>query len=239
VNFTTTTAKTAIAAAGIAAVSLFGAAAASAAPTITEGLGTPETLVDGPLQTAYTVSNLEPATVTIPGYTPKGKLWQADVHVQADSGIVTPVVSNFNARAGEQNYRVISTKVTPDGVSPAPITQGASTSGKVYFDVTGAAPTGVVYNDGVQDVLVWEGNPAGMPAPEAVPGQPGQAPSTMPGQTAPGQTAPGQTAPGQTAPGQMAPGQTMPGQTNPAPGQPNPQMPNSAPTGFEQSQAAN
>lgn len=118
-KFTTTTAKTALGAAGIAAVSLFGAAAASAAPTITEGLGTPETLVDGPLQTAYTVSNLQPANVTIPGYTPKGKLWQADVHVQANSGVVTPVVSNFNARGGDQNYRVISTKATPEGVSPA------------------------------------------------------------------------------------------------------------------------
>jgi Domain of unknown function (DUF1942) len=208
VKFTTTTTKTAIAAAGIAAVSLFGAAAASAAPTITEGLGTPETLVDGPLVTAYTVSNLEPATVTIPGYTPKGKLWQADVHVQADSGLVTPVVSNFNARAGDQNYRVISTKATPNGVSPAPITQGASTTGKVYFDVTGAAPTGVVYNDGTQDVLVWEGSPAGMPAPNTVPGQ---MPNTMPGQPNPAQTAPGQPNPAQTMPGQPNPAQTAPG----------------------------
>jgi hypothetical protein len=197
VKFTTTTAKTVLGAAGIAAVGLFGAATSSAAPTITEGLGTPETLVDGPLVTAYTVSNLQPATDTIPGYTPKGKLWQADVNVQANSGIVTPVVSNFNARAGEQNYRVISAPATPQGVSPAPITQGGAATGKIYFDVTGAAPTGVVYNDGMQDVLVWEGNPASAPAPNAVPGQ------VMPGQTMPGQTNP--------APGEMpspAPGMT-------------------------------
>jgi hypothetical protein len=179
VKFTSTTAKTVLGAAGIAAVGLFGAATTSAAPTITEGLGTPETLVDGPLVTAYTVSNLQPATVTIPGYTPTGKLWQADVNVQANSGVVTPVVSNFNARAGDQNYRVISAPATPQGVSPAPITQGAATSGKIYFDVTGAAPTGVVYNDGVQDVLVWESNPASAPAPNTVPGQ------VMPGQTNP------------------------------------------------------
>jgi Domain of unknown function (DUF1942) len=199
VKFTSTTAKTVIGAAGIAAVGLFGAAGSSAAPTITEGLGTPETLVDGPLVTAYTVSDLQPATVTIPGYTPKGKLWQADVNVQANSGVVTPVVSNFNARAGEQNYRVISAPATPQGVSPAPITQGAATSGKLYFDVTGPAPTSVVYNDGVQDVLVWESNPASAPAP-----------NTLPGQANPGQTMPGQTNP---VPGEMP----NPG-TSPAPG---------------------
>ncbi len=92
---------------------------------------------------------------------------------------MTPVVSNFNARAGEQNYRVISAPATPQGLNPAPITQGGTSTGKVYFDVTGAAPTGVVYNDGMQDVLVWEGSPAGAPAPNSVPGQ---MPNTMPGQ---------------------------------------------------------
>jgi hypothetical protein len=106
-------------------------------------------------------------------------------------------VSNFNARAGEQNYRVISAPATPQGVSPAPITQGGAATGKIYFDVTGAAPTGVVYNDGMQDVLVWEGNPASAPAPNAVPGQ------VMPGQTMPGQTNP---APGETP--SPAPGMT-------------------------------
>ena len=188
-KFSTTTAKTAIGAAGIAAVSLFGAAAASAAPTIVEGLGTPETLVDGPLSTDYTVSNLQPANVTIPGYTPKGQLWSADVQVHANSGVVTPVVSNFNARAEGQNYRVITTKATPEGLSPAPITQGGMTSGKIYFDVTGAAPTRVVYNDGVQDVLVWEGNSAAtapapnqMPAPNALPNPvPNSGPNSVPG----------------------------------------------------------
>ncbi len=209
-KFTTTTAKTAIAAAGIAAVSLFGAAAASATPGVPEGLGTPQTLVDGPLVTDYTVSNLQPAGVTIPGYTPQGQLWQADINARANSGVVTPVVSNFNARAGEQTYRVISAPATPQGLSPAPITQGGTSTGKVYFDVTGAAPTEVVYNDGMQDVLVWDTNPAGAPAPNSIPGQ---QPNTMPGQP-------------NTMPGQP---NTMPGQPNTMPGQPNPGQPNPAP----------
>ncbi len=136
------------------------------------------------------------------------------MHVKANSGVVTPVVSNFNASAGEQSYRVISAPAAPQGLSPAPIAQGGTATGKIYFDVTGAPPTRVAYNDGAQDVLVWESSAAGNPAPNSIPGQtaPGQ---TMPGQTAPGQTMPGQTAPGQTMPGQTAPGQTMPGQTTP------------------------
>jgi Domain of unknown function (DUF1942) len=174
VKITSTAMKSVIGAAGIAAVGVFTAATATASPII-QGLGTSETLVDGPLITAYTVSNLQPTNVMIPGYTPKGQLWQADVNAQANSGVVTPVVSNFNARTNDnQTYRVISTSPTPDALSPAPINQGGQANGKIYFDVTGAPPTNVVYNDGVQDVLVWTTN-----APNAVPGQ---APNTVPGQ---------------------------------------------------------
>jgi hypothetical protein len=212
-------------AAGIAAVATFTAATASASPII-DGLGASETLVDGPLVTAYTVSNLQPTNVMIPGFTPSGHLWQADVNVRATSGIVTPVVSNFNARTPEnQTYRVISTSPTPDALSPAPITQGGQANGKIYFDVTGAPPTNVVYNDGVQDVLVWTG---GNTAPNAAPGQ---APNSVPGQQAPN-SVPGQQAPN-SVPGQQAPN-SVPGQTpNGVPG------PGTAPGGMTPSPAPN
>lgn len=177
-NGVKTSVKTALGAAGIAAVSIFTAAGASANP-IVQGLGTSETLVDGPLVTAYTVSNLQPTNVMIPGFTPTGQLWQADVNVKANSGVVTPIISNFNARTGDnQTYRVISTSPTPNGLSPAPINQGGQATGKIYFDVTGAPPTSVVYNDGVQDVLVWTANTTAN----------GQAPNSMPGQTPTGAT---------------------------------------------------
>jgi hypothetical protein len=66
-------------------------------------------------------------------------------------------VSDFNARAGNggQQYRVIDTVPLPNGLSPAPILQGSQSTGTLYFDVTGAQPNQVVYNDGVQDVLLW------------------------------------------------------------------------------------
>jgi hypothetical protein len=177
VKFTGKTVKTALGAAGIAAVSVFGAATASASP-IVQGLGTSETLIDGPLITAYTVSNLQPTNVTVPGYRPTGQLWQADVNAMANSGVITPVVSDFNARTGNnQTYRVISASPTPDALSPAPIPQGGQANGKIYFDVTGAPPTSVVYNDGVQDVLVWTVSPAPNPAPAQVPSPAPNAPT--------------------------------------------------------------
>lgn len=155
-KFTSTTVKSAIGATGIAAASIFAAATAVAAPPTMGGFGTSEQLVDGALITNYTVSNLQPANVTIPGYTPQGQLYQANVTAQANSGAVTPVVSDFNARAASgQQYRVIDTVPVPNGLSPAPILQGNQSTGTLYFDVTGAQPNQVVYNDGTQDVLLW------------------------------------------------------------------------------------
>ena len=155
-KFTSTTVKSAIGATGIAAASIFAAATAVAAPPTMGGFGTSEQLVDGPLITNYTVSNLQPANVTIPGYTPQGQVYQANVTAQANSGAVTPVVSDFNARAASgQQYRVIDTVPVPNGLSPAPILQGNQSTGTLYFDVTGAQPNQVVYNDGTQDVLLW------------------------------------------------------------------------------------
>jgi Domain of unknown function (DUF1942) len=156
VKFTSTTVKSAIGATGIAAASIFAAATAVAAPPTIGGFGTSEQLMDGPLITNYTVSNLQPANVTIPGYTPQGQVYQANVTAQANSGAVTPVVSDFNARAASgQQYRVIDTIPVPNGLSPAPILQGNQSTGTLYFDVTGAQPNQVVYNDGTQDVLLW------------------------------------------------------------------------------------
>src|SRR5579859_7378581 len=95
-----TAVKTAIGATGIAAAGLLTAATAVAAPPTMAGFGTSEQLVDGALITNYTVSNLQPANITIPGYTPRGRLYQADISAQANSGTITPVVADFNARAG-------------------------------------------------------------------------------------------------------------------------------------------
>lgn len=35
------------------------------------------------------------------------------------------------------------------------VTQGGQASGKIYFDVTGAQPTTVTMNNGMEDLLIW------------------------------------------------------------------------------------
>src|ERR1700757_3824668 len=182
VKLTTSTVKTAIGAAGIAAVSVVAAATASAAPPNIQGFGTSEPLIDGPLVTNYTVSNLQPSSVTIPGYTPKGTLYQADLTARSDGGLVTPMVNDFIARGPNgQNYRVIDKVAAPGSLNPAPIPQGSESTGTLYFDVTGAAPNGVAYNDGGQDILIWTSNVPGgsAPAPSATPA-PGAPPAPAP-----------------------------------------------------------
>ena len=175
---TTTTVKTVIGASGIAAVSVLAAATASAAAPTIQGFGTSESLIDGAMVTAYTVSNLQPSSLSIPGYTPKGTLYQADITARSDGGVVTPMVKDFSARGPNgQNYQLIDGPMVPNGLNPAPIPQGSESSGTLYFDATGAPPNGVVYNDGLQDILIWTSNVPGASAPGApnsspVPGAP-------------------------------------------------------------------
>ena len=176
----TTTAKTVIAAAGIAAAaSVFTATTASAEPPNIQGFGTAQALVNGAMVTDYTVSNLQPSSVSIPGYTPDGTLYQADISARSAGGVVTPMVKNFSARGPNgQKYELIDSAQVPGGLNPAPIPQGSESTGTLYFDVTGAPPNGVVYNDGLQDILIWTSNIQGtsspgeansVPAPGALP----------------------------------------------------------------------
>src|ERR1700761_601715 len=175
----TTAVKTAAAAGGIAVASVFAAIPASAAPNI-QGFGTSQQLIEGPLVTNYTVSNLQQSNVAIPGYTPKGTLYQADVTAKSDGGLVTPMVNDFIARGPNgQNYRVIDKVGSPNGLNPAPIPQGSESTGTLYFDVTGAPPNGVAYNDGGQDVLIWTSNVPGASTPGAPNASP--APGAPPG----------------------------------------------------------
>ncbi len=179
-SFTTTTVKTAIGAAGIAAVSVFAAATASAAPPNIQGFGTSEQLVDGPMITNYTVSNLQPSNVSIPGYTPKGTLYQADITARSDGGVVTPMVKDFSARGPNgQSYKLIDKAGAPNALNPASIPQGSESTGTLYFDVTGAPPNGVVYNDGLQDILMWTSNVPGASSPGA-PANASPAPGGLP-----------------------------------------------------------
>jgi hypothetical protein len=179
VKHTTTTARTFIGVAGVAALSVFAAATATATTPNIQGFGITESLVDGPMVTSYTVSNLQTSDVSIPGYTPKGTLYQADITATSEGGLVTPMIKDFSARGPNgQTYELID-RVVPNGLNPAPIPQGSESRGTLYFDVTGAAPNGVVYNDGLQDILIWTSNMQGTsgPGPTSMSPGPGALPS--------------------------------------------------------------
>jgi Domain of unknown function (DUF1942) len=124
---------------GIAAVAIGIAAGtvvpASAASNI-KPFGQPETLIgpNGAPQITYIVHGLNPSSAPVPH---NGELYEANVTVEG-GGI--PNMLFFNARAEKgANYRVI----------------GGSVPGTIFFDVVGPVPNSVVYNDGVQDLLVW------------------------------------------------------------------------------------
>jgi uncharacterized protein DUF1942 len=86
-----------------------------------------------------------------------GTLWEATATVEAVRGTVTPLIPNLNARADNgRNYQALWEAFMPQGISGATIPQGARSTGKIYFDVTGQTPSRVMYDNGVQDLLIWE-----------------------------------------------------------------------------------
>jgi Domain of unknown function (DUF1942) len=138
----------------VASAGIGGAAAASAAPMMAD-FGTAQQLSDGVAVSEYTVEDLQPSNdvVNVPI---NGQLYEATVKVNAERGTVTPAIPFFNARSDSgQNYRVLFQAPAPEGISGMTLTQGDESTGKVYFDVTGAKPTTVAYSDTVADRLVW------------------------------------------------------------------------------------
>jgi hypothetical protein len=178
---TTTLIATVVTAASVGIVSPSTASADQAIDASAHGLGFQTTLVNGDVVQGWTVSALEPSTDAIP-YPVQGTLWEATATDEAIEGSVTPIVSDLNARAPDgQTYRVLYQVGTPQGVNPAPLTQGQKTTGKVYFDVTGDKPNVVVYNDGGQDLAYWvQSQPPQGRSGSAVPSGPASKPATMP-----------------------------------------------------------
>jgi len=155
---TPTRITTSLGAAALAAALAFGGAPLGNAATV-KPFGTVETLTDanGAVVTAYTVTGLKASSDRIP-WPVMGKLYEATVTATAQRGTVTPVIPMFNARAANgQTYRVLANVATPQGINPATLPQGAKSTGKIYFDVVGATPNSVVYNNGAEDLLIWVG----------------------------------------------------------------------------------
>lgn len=186
---------TATSAALFAATALFGAPLAGAEST---DLGERAELTAGGVVQGWTISDLKQSTDVV-SYPVRGTLWEATATNEAIQGNVQPVVSNLNARteAGD-TYRVLFQVASPQGISPAGLAQGQKSTGKVYFDVTGAAPDSVVYNDGNADLLTWV-QPAEQPASSGATGAGSSAASTPAAPAVP--AAPAETTPAETVPG--------------------------------------
>ena len=103
-------------------------------------------------EVAYTVTKIVPSGDPVT-YPVGGQLYEATVMARALRGTAVPVVPFFNARsASGANYPAL---VQVSSLSGAPIFEGATAKGKVYFDVVGDAPNSVVYDNGPEDLLTW------------------------------------------------------------------------------------
>ena len=155
-------------AAAAAAMALVSAPVGAAAPVAPLGAQQTLTNADGQVVTGYTVNFLAPSVDEVP-YPVEGRLYQATVTVNAIKGTVTPLLPLFNARAANgDTYRMLAVQ-SWGGVEPDTLPEGAKSSGRLYFDVTGAVPNRVVYNNGDQDLLIWVGEPMADAAPPAPP----------------------------------------------------------------------
>ncbi|MGH3723259.1 MAG: MPT63 family protein [Mycobacterium sp.] len=155
-----------ITAAVVAAAAATGLALIPSAEADTS-LGQQGRLTNGDVVQAWTISDLKVSSAQLP-YQAKGTLWEATATDEAIQGSIIPIVANFNATAKDgETYRVLYGVATPEGVNPGTLSQGEKTTGKIYFDVTGAAPETVTYTSGDEDLLTWKPAPAAAPAPRS------------------------------------------------------------------------
>jgi hypothetical protein len=122
---------------------------------VIQKLGTEETLVNSGVVQGWTVSDLQPSTDAV-NASVRGKLWEATATDKAIQGQAMPLPFRFSARTPSgQDYGYVLGVPTPPSFSWNYIPQGQSATGKLYFDVTGDNPNGVVYRTGPADLLIW------------------------------------------------------------------------------------
>jgi len=185
-----------------------GAAAPAFAIDNIRPFGVQETFMVNGALIGYTVTGLTPSSDPVP-YPTAGRLYEATVTADALQGTVFPVVPDFNARAESgTNYPVLA---GVSSLSGAPLGEGGSTTGKIYFDVVGDAPNSVVYNDGSHDILGWI-QPPGISAAEtpggstnASTGSQDNASTGSPGTSDNSQGVTGSTGPNEASPNVTAP----------------------------------
>jgi hypothetical protein len=153
---------TTVATSAVATVATAAGIGIAASPTasgdsypVVQKFGTQETLANGGVVQGWTVSNLQPSTDAI-NVPIRGKLWEATATDKAIAGQAMPLPFRFSARTPRgEDYGFVNGAPSPPSFSWAYIPQGQSVTGKLYFDVTGENPNGVVYRTGPADLLIW------------------------------------------------------------------------------------
>ena len=133
-------------------------ATAAAAEECMCDFGSHQRLADagGTVVQEWTATDLKKSTDPVPGYPLAGQLWEATASVRAISGTITPIIPNFRALSADgHTYPVLWQLASPQGLPGSTIAQGQTSTGKIYFDATGADPVMVTYTDGGDKPLMW------------------------------------------------------------------------------------
>ncbi|MCT7373302.1 MPT63 family protein [Mycolicibacterium llatzerense] len=145
-----------------AALALLGVGAPNAAAAMDNcphRFGSQQRLSDpaGAVAQEWTLTGLRASTDPVPGYPLAGRLWEATVTVTASAGTVTPIIPSLQAMSTSgDRYPVLWQLASPAGIPGSTISQGQTSTGKVYFDVTGADPAGVMYlSGGPRPLMMW------------------------------------------------------------------------------------
>lgn len=141
--------------ASVIAMVSFGFSGVAAAERGVHRFGSHQQVVDGGGLLDWSVTGLKVSADKAPGYPLAGQLWEATATVTAASGTATPVIPNFWATSKGTRYPVLWQVATAQGISGATLAQGQTSAGKIYFDVTGAAPMAVTYTAGGAEPLMW------------------------------------------------------------------------------------
>ncbi len=152
------TVLTATLAAAFVAGAIAFAAPAAATKHCPHKFGSAQQIVDagGAVVQEWTVADLQKSATILPGYTPRGQLWESSATVRAVTGTVTPIIPNLYAVPIDgQRHPVLWQIATPEGLPATTLAQGQSSTGKVYFDIVGADPMAVLYADGNGRHLMW------------------------------------------------------------------------------------
>lgn len=104
----------------------------------------------------WTITGLKKSAALLPGYTPAGQLWEASVTVRAARGTITPLIPNLAAHTKGAHYPVLWQVATDQGLPATTLDEGQTSSGTLYFDVTGPDPMAVIYGTGgAAPAMMW------------------------------------------------------------------------------------